>query len=887
MLEYKKENGDNMKKIILVDGNSLMFRAYYATAYAGVLMKNSKGLYTNAIYGFANMINSLVEQEHDNMFIAFDKGSKTFRHQSFADYKATRKKLPEELAMQIPLIKQFLRILKITQYETDEYEADDLIATLAKDAYNHFDQIQVITGDKDLLQLVNDKTIVSLTKKGIQELDDYTIDNFFEKMGIKPSQIPDYKGLVGDSSDNLPGIKGIGDKTAIKLLTTYPTLEEIIENVDSITGRTAALIKEYQEMGLQCKRLATLQQDVTVEFHLTDTKKEEYDLDELKQFYMDMDFNSFLTKLDKKKQAKKEQKQIEYKFVTEAKDIQDMISKDSIVILETFGKNYYNTDFLGLAIVNDVGNFFVPKEVILQSKELISFLEDYQFHKKTYDAKKLQVALESHGIKVAGINFDLMLAAYIINPTFGDEDIKKATQHLYESSIPFEENIYGANTKAKIPSSEIYSHYAVEKALLVKETYDIFYSELEKMNGTKLLFDLEIPLASVLGKMETVGLKVDETALEDIGIDLSGQLTTVESIIFELAGEEFNVNSVKQLGNILFEKLKLPHGKKNKTGYSTNVDVLENLASDYEIAKRILEYRTLNKLITTYVNGLKEVITEGYIHPLYKQALTVTGRLSSTEPNIQNMPIRTEIGQVIRKVFVSRFADGQIMAADYSQIELRILAHLANEHEMIDAFRKGVDFHTQTAGTLYDVPLEEVTSSMRRVAKAINFGIIYGMSAWGLSENLKISALEANIFINKYFDRYKNVKKYLDEIVEKAKQDGYTKTIFNRRRYIPELANKNINIREFGKRTAMNAPIQGSAADIIKKAMIEVDTKMREYHMESIMIAQVHDELIFDVKPHEKEKLKEIVVNAMESAVHLSVPLSVDVGFGKDWFEAK
>jgi len=874
----------NNKKITLIDGNSLMFRSYYATAYRGNLMKTKDGIYTNALYGFCNMLTGLLTED-DYAFVAFDAGKKTFRHQEFTEYKGTRKELPDELRIQIPYIKKYLDILKVKREESLEYEADDLIASAARLAYNDFDEIRIITGDKDLLQLVNDKVKVCLTRKGVGELEEFTKENFFEKMNITPEQVTDYKGLVGDSSDNLPGIKGIGDKTAIKLLNEYRDLEGIIDNVENLTGKTKNLFIENKDMGIKCKHLATLIQDIDLNHSLEDFKMVDYDLDELISFFQEVEFYSLLKKLNKHKIIETNS---DIQIISDPnKNLTDILSADSYINIEVYQLNYYNGEFLGISFVNEDHQIFFTKQVVLKNQGLKDYLSSKDYIKKTFDYKMLYLVLKKHNIIISNVRFDLMIAAYLINPAFGSDDFKKTVDNFSTNDIVYYDNIYGSKSKMKIPNIGIYAKYSVDKGLIIKKLEDEILTEIKKRN-LEMLLEEELKLSKVLANMELNGLLIDVKKLDDIGKDLIKKADDIAQDIYFIAGEEFNINSPKKLGEILFGKLHLPHGKKNKTGFSTNVDVLEKLAADYRIAKDVLLYRGYNKLITTYVNGLKEVVDKNdYIHPLYKQAQTLTGRLSSVEPNIQNMPIRSEEGQVIREIFISRFTDGYIVTADYSQIELRILADMSNDPNMVKSFNESIDFHTQTASRIYEVELADVTKDMRRTAKAINFGIIYGMSAWGLSESINISPLEANIYINKYFDTYKKAKEFLDELVKNVKVDGYTKTIFNRRRYIPEAVSSNSNLRSFGERTAMNAPIQGSAADIIKIAMNRIDSKLEERGLKSLMIAQVHDELVFDCPKEELEIIKKLIKEEMEQSIELKVKLIAEVNVGRNWATAK
>ncbi len=869
------------KKITLIDGNSLMFRSYYATAYRGNLMQTKSGLYTNALYAFISMLDKLID-ELDYAFVAFDAGKQTFRHQEYTEYKATRKALPEELRVQIPYIKNYLDIMRIFRMESLDYEADDLIATVATKAYKDFDEIRIITGDKDLLQLVNGKVKVFLTRRGISELEEYNHENFLEKAGLTPKQVIDFKGLVGDASDNLPGIKGIGEKTALKLLKEYPTLEEIIANVDKIGGKTSELISKNTEIGLQCKRLATLKQDIDVNFSSPDLKVNEYDQDELNHFLKDLEFFSLL----KRRHNKLETETIMPEIIDDPDKKLDL-TEDAYIIVEVFGENYYRGNFLGLGMVCGKRRFFFPKEVLLKHQELKSYLSNPKYLKKTFDYKKLYLTFNKHGLDIKGISYDMMLAAYLLNPAYGSDDIKVTAGYFSNNDLPYYVNIYGANKKMAIPDLKIYAKYSTDKCAVIMDLEKRIQSDLQSQE-LLYLYKVELELSEVLGEMELFGLLINLKHLELIGKELNSKVDGVASEIYQMAGEEFNINSPKKLGEILFEKLHLPHGKRNKTGFSTNVDVLEKLAGDYKIARLVLDYRGYNKLVTTYVNGLSEVADEqSFIHPLYKQALTQTGRLSSVEPNIQNIPVRTEDGQVIREIFISRFSDGFILSADYSQIELRVLAHLSQDEKMISAFNHSIDFHTQTASLIYDIDPETVSKDMRRTAKAINFGIIYGMSAWGLSESLGISPLEANIYINKYFDTYRKVKEFLDTTIDNAKNDGYTKTILNRRRYIPEISSSNINMRNFGERTAMNAPMQGSASDIIKIAMVNINRRLKKEGLKSLMIAQVHDELVFDCPKEEVEILKHLVKTEMETAYQLKIKLDVEVGIGRNWAEAK
>ena len=880
-----------MSKVLLIDGNSLMFRAYYATAYTGNLMQNKNGLYTNAIFGFCNMIHKLVNEDFDKVFVAFDAGKQTFRHKQFDEYKGGRKPMPSEFKVQIPYIKQYLDIMNIKHFECLDYEADDLVAAYAVLSNEQGHDVKVVSGDKDLLQLAKGNITVALTKKGITELDEYTEYNFKEKMGFESYQVPDYKGLVGDSSDNLPGIKGIGEKTALKLLEQYDTLENIINSVNELKGKVQSSILENQEMGLICKKLATLKSDFEVPYSLEEISKQSPNYEELVSFFKTLEFNSFLRKIEKdiannNKNDKKELIEEEIISVTIAdKDYDFSNIKDSYIILETVKENYYNDEFIGLAILSEELKIkvFISYETIKENKSIKQYLEGI-YNKKTFDYKRLYVSLKRMDIEINNVTFDAMLATYLINPSYVNEDIKINLEHFVNTNLNYDESVYGKGAKTIIPELDIVASHSIKKAMALRNSVDEIMKNIKEYDQEQLL-EIELKLSTILGNMEINGLKVDATVLKQIGEELSLKQKEVERKIYDIAGVEFNINSVKQLGEILFEKLSLPSGKKTKTGYSTNVEILEKLAPNFEIARLVLDYRAVSKIISTYVNGLFELMNENdFVHPLYKQALTQTGRLSSVNPNIQNMPIRTEMGQVIRKAFISRFENGKIMSSDYSQIELRVLAHMSNDEPMINSFNSSEDFHTNTASWLYEVNPKDVTKDMRRTAKAINFGIVYGMSAWGLSESINITPFEANMYIMKYFTTHHKVREFLDQIIIDAKNNGYTKTLYNRLRYIPELLSSNKNLASFGERTAMNAPIQGTAADIIKMAMVKVVDAMKG--MNSVLIAQVHDELLFDVYPGEEEQLQKVVKEAMESVVELKVPLLVECGIGNNWLES-
>ena len=874
-----------MSKIILIDGNSLMFRSFYATAYTGNLMKTKSGLYTNALFGFVNMVSKLINSETEYAFVAFDAGKQTFRHQQYDEYKGGRKPLPEELKEQIPLIKEYLDLINVKRLESLDYEADDLIATVATKFKDSFDEVLVYTGDHDLLQLVDDKISICLTKKGVGDVDIHNQTNFYEKNGFYPNQLVDYKGICGDSSDNLPGIKGMGNKTTIKLLNEYKNLEGIYQNLDKLTPKAKVLFEENRDIAYKCRFLATLCRDALIDVTIDDLVVKKTNTKELINFFTKVEFNSMLKKL-KESCTSEVNSNISYSLCYDYQNI----SGDSYIISEVFGSNYYKGKFLGLGILNKGKFYFVKENDLFKIKD---YLENPNYKKYTFDYKALNFIMIKNNINLDGVVFDLLINSYLINPEFASDDFKVVIENFgIENDLLYYDNVYGANTKMAIPDEKIYINYSLSKCAILEKIKNVVFSKIIE-DELEFLVGVEMDLSKVLSEMEYFGLKIDLNKLNEIGDLFNKKAKELEQVIYEQAGREFNLNSPKQLGEILFEEMKLPFGKKNKTGYSTNVDVLEKLAKDYKIARDILEYRGFAKLVSTYVKGLFEVAyhndetSEDFIHPLYKQALTHTGRLSSVEPNIQNMPIRTENGQVIREIFTSRFKDGYILSSDYSQIELRVLAHISEDEKMLESFNNHIDIHTQTASQIFEVSINEVTKDMRRTAKAINFGIIYGMSPWGLAETLGIAQHEANRFIDKYFYNFQEAKMTLDKFVMDAYTLGYSKTMYGRRRYIPQLKEKNGALRGFGERTAMNSPIQGSAADIIKIAMIKVNNKLKENNLKTVMIAQVHDELVFDVPSDELETVKKLVKETMENAVKLKVLLEASVEYGKNWFEAK
>ena len=859
-----------MEKIILVDGNNLLFRSYYATAYNGNFMHNSKDFPTNALFGFINMMNKIINEEKPTyIMVAFDKG-KTFRHEKFADYKGGRMETPDELKMQIPYSRKLLDAMGIKYYEIDNYEADDIIGTFARycDLDKKFDAT-IISSDHDLLQLISDAVEMKLLKS--KDYIRYNKKSFFEEYGIEPARVVDLKALEGDSSDNIPGVKGIGEKTALKLLQDYKTLDGVYENISSLSAKMQEKLLNDKENAYMSYELATIYKEVPIPFNL-DEIRYNGPTDQLNVIFEELEFYSFI-----KKNAKKVSLESNVKIISDIKNLD--IKKDSAIYLEVLGENYHTAKILGLAIYNDSDNYFVKSELL---KDL-DFLSNINLY--TYDLKKVYVALKWHDLDITNITFDTMIAAYLLDYNIKDDIANLANNLNYE--IPFYENTYGKNGRYVEPSIEEIAKISSLKARFIFETYNKFNDELKSEEMSSLYYDIEHPLAYVLGDMEFNGVNVSLDTLKEMGEELKIKIELITKDIYNLAGCEFNISSPKQLGEILFEKLNLPHGKKNTNGYSTNADVLEKLRGKHVIVDKILEYRAVTKLYTTYIEGLiSSIMKDGKIHTIYTQTLTRTGRLSSIEPNLQNIPVRSELGKLIRKAFVPS-KDSIILSGDYSQIELRVLSHMSHNETLINAFRENKDIHTKTASDVFKVKEDLVTKDMRRMAKAVNFGIIYGISSFGLSENLNIPVKEAKEFIDSYFEAYPGIKIYMDEVVANAHKDGYVKTLFGRKRNIPELSNKNYLIRSSGERIALNTPIQGTAADILKMAMVKIASEIKKRNLKSKLILQVHDELVFDALISEKEEIMNIMKEVMEHNYELDVPLKVDIEYGDNWYQLK
>lgn len=874
-----------MKRLILVDGNSLMYRAYYGMSAGGTPTANSKGLFTNAIYGFARMMNSLIMNPYDAILVAFDAGKKTFRHDMMGDYKAGRAPMPDEFRMQISYIKEFLDIMRIKRWEQDLYEADDIIGTMAKKASDLGYHVDIYSSDKDLLQLISENTTVHMTKKGFSELEDFTPEHFLEVYGIPYTSWVDLKALMGDKSDNLAGVPGIGEKTGVKLLNTYGSLEGILSHKDEIKGSVGEKIRANVDSALLCQKMATILRDFPIGISIDELDRKEMDKNRLIEFYTELEFKSLLKELTFDA-PKIEQNKMEYKAITNGGELSDILEDNSAMIFETFEYNYHKSPLLAIGIKNSKGTFVVDPNIIFNSMDFMMFLSDKNNHKAIFDYKRAYVLSKRLGLELLGVDFDLLLATYILNPSAAKEEFKGIADFYGISDCYYDEAIYGKGAKKFIPEKNvIYSHVAKKVNTLYALKNDAI-ERLKEKDQYHLLTEIEIPLSRVLGKMEFQGMMVDKEELNRQEYALNQDINILVEKIYSIANHEFNISSPKQLGTVLFDELKLPYPKKKGQSYSTDIEVLEAIREASPIVPLIIEYRAKTKLMSTYVSGLREMIyPDDKVHTIYQQALTQTGRLSSIEPNLQNIPIRTEEGHKIRRMFIPSNPKNSLYSSDYSQVELRVLAHMANVRKLKEAFLNGEDIHTRTAQEVFGT--KEVTPEERRRAKAVNFGIVYGISAFGLAQDLHISNTMASDFINKYYEAYPEIKAFMDETIEFCKNNGYVKTMKNRIRYIPDINSKIYMQREFAKRTAMNAPIQGSAADIIKIAMVKIDNELEERGLRSKMLVQVHDELVFEVEEGEEDILRELVERNMENAVKLDVPLIVDDSFGKNWYEVK
>lgn len=867
-----------MKRMVLIDGNSLMYRAYFATAFTGNLMQNSKGLYTNAIFAFSKMIEHITKEAYDNILVAFDAGKKTFRHELVESYKGGRSPMPEEMRVQIPHIKEYLNLMNIKAYELPLYEADDIIGTMAKIAGEEGYHVDIYSSDKDLLQLVDEKTTVHLTRKGMSDLEDFTPTYLMQKYNLNYTQMVDLKALMGDPSDNLKGLPGVGEKTAIKLLNEYSTLANIIASKDLIKGKLGEKIREHYEDALVCQKMCTIKRDTPLLITIDDTKRKEPDYLRLNEFFRYLEFKTLIKRVPVSNSTHN------YEVISDEMSLKKILLPDSYLIFEMSEYNYHKATLYTIGLKNKLGIFMIEPLLLESSIDLKLFLTDTN-DKNIFDYKRAKVYLMEHASDLAGVSYDMMLASYIDSPSLKNTDFNVVCDHYEALNIPLEEEIYGRGAKKGIPSKEILYSYVAKKLTALEKLKPVILGALKEKNQLTLLNDIEMPLASVLAKMEVAGMRIDTTELNQSKERFKKEISELEQKIYMLAGKEFNIQSPKQLGDVLFVDLGLPVIKKNKTGYATDIEVLNALSDKHEIIKCLIRYRTVTKLYQTYLVGLlAQVYPDGKVHTIFEQALTVTGRLSSIEPNVQNIPTRTVEGKEIRKLFVPKEGN-LLLSSDYSQVELRVLAHMAQVPLLVEAFNHGLDVHEETAKAIFKV--SSVDSSLRRRAKAVNYGIVYGISAFGLSEGTDLTPKEAKEFIDKYFELYPEIKAYMDNTISFAQDKGYVLTLSNRRRYIPELKSPVYMQREFGKRTAMNAPIQGTAADIIKIAMINIDERLTKLNLKSKLVFQVHDELVLEVIPSELSVVEELVKEEMEHAFKLSVPLSVDIGVGKNLMECK
>lgn len=874
-------------KFILIDGNSLVHRAFYAIP----MLSNSQGFITNAIYGFCNMLFRILEDEKpEYLAVAFDKGKIVFRHQDYEQYKATRKSTPDELRPQFPVLKDLLRAMNIALFECEGFEADDIIGTLAKLGETEQLEVLIVTGDRDSLQLLSPRTKVVLTRKGITELEKYDEQALLDKYGIAPAQMLDLKGLMGDNSDNIPGIPGVGEKTALKLIKEYGDLENVLAHYQDFTGKKLGqLLEQYADQARLSKKLAEIDRNVPLQFSSQECRVVEPDYPRLLEMLRELEFKNILQNMlermektssgsPKKAQLDKDGETIDDPGILEAYLKEKRFNHICIHLEFSQELGYsFQINQLGFKLAEDNPKEEKPVWLVWnRAKDLTDmlqvfkpYLESVEIKKTFHDAKQAIITFLANGIKLTGIENDTMLMGYLLNPSRAQTDLVSLARDYLSASIE--------------------SSGGKEKAFLylnaMSQLAGYFQQQLQEQEMWTLYHDVELPLTYVLAKMEKEGVLLDKNILGSMGNELDERIARLTEEIYSLAQEEFNINSPKQLGDILFAKLGLPKGKKTKTGYSTSADVLESLAAEHEIVAKILHYRQLVKIKTTYIDGLATLIDPETkrVHTSFNQTVTATGRLSSTEPNLQNIPIRMEEGRRLRKAFLPS-PGRRLLTADYSQIELRVLAHMAQDELLIEAFHKGQDIHTRTAAEVFGVSMDSVSKEMRRAAKAVNFGIVYGISDYGLSQDLGITRSEAKEYITNYFLRYRGVKQYIDRIIEEARYNGYVTTLLNRRRYLPDILSRNFHLRSFAERTAMNTPIQGSAADIIKLAMLKMQQILVQEEYKSTMILQVHDELIFDVPEPELDKLAHVVDDVMSSVYELSVPLKVDLQTGPNWY---
>lgn len=887
--------GNNKEKLMLIDGNSILNRAYYGLLNAEML-RTSDGLYTNAIFGFLNIMNMYLEEENPGyLCVAFDLAAPTFRHTEYDKYKAHRKGMPDELAVQVPIIKQVLDAMNIKRIEVEGYEADDVIGTLAAIGEEAGLEVIIITGDRDALQLAGESTRIKIpsTRRGRTETREYDRKSIKDEYGIEPGQFIDVKGLMGDASDNIPGVKGIGEKTALALVREFGSIPCIYENIDKVASRSLReKLVGNREAAFLSRKLATIDRSIQGLCNIEELRRKDIDREKLYDVFLRLEFRTFIDKYGLRDSGTQAVPSKAVKCIENVKEIEETAKllerSREVAIIPVFEEGADNSEEItGMAfcwkedssVFMDFGKCGLTETVL---GLLTGFFENDNIKKYGHNIKRLMTYLRRYNIGFKGLAFDSMIAAYIL-------DSGRNSYHLYEIAETYIGKTMGSLEKAMTDRRDEVPALSAEYAETVFALREIMDRELRNNCQERLYYDIELPLTVVLSDMEYHGLKLDINALKAFSELLEQRIKVRTNEIFISAGEAFNINSPRQLGAILFEKLGLPASRKTKTGYSTNAEVLEKLRDSHDIIGKILDYRQLVKLRSTYVEGLMNVADSetGKVHSSFNQTVVVTGRISSTEPNLQNIPVKLDLGREIRKVFIPESPDYIFIDADYSQIELRVLAHISGDENMIAAFRNNEDIHTSTAATIFGLPPDMITSQMRAAAKAVNFSIIYGIGDYSLSQDLGITRKDARRYIDGYLDRYPGVKKYMSDIVEEGKRNGYVKTLFNRRRYIPELASSNHNLRAFGERAAMNTPIQGSAADIIKIAMVRVHSELKKRKMKSRLVLQVHDELLVEAYRPELDEAVEIIRRCMENAVELTVPLIVDIKTGNNWYEAK
>ena len=881
------------KRLIIIDGNSIINRAFYALPE----MTSKDGLKTNAIYGFTTMLFKIIDTyQPTHISVAFDRKAPTFRHLEFKEYKAGRKKMPDELREQFEPLKELLDKFNIHRLELDGYEADDIIGTVSKLGEENDYKVFIVTGDKDAIQLASNKTTTLITKKGVGEVEEYNFDSVMEKYEMTPTQFIDLKGLMGDKSDNIPGVPGIGEKTGIKLIKEFSSIENLVEHTDELKGSLKKKIEENKELAIMSKRLATIIRDVPIEVSLEELEYGDYDKDAVIEEFKRFGFTSLISRLIDLDGASEPTEEValelNIKPLDNAEELINEIKEKKELIIKTVTKvgNILEKNILYMFISVDGENIYYLNEGQLSLfKDVLVSTEIKKFG---YNLKDDYIALRPYDIKLENMYFDITIAEYLIDSASSTSYECSAIAMKYLTrKIKSKEDLLGKGAKAKkfedLDIEEL-SKYIAQIVNVVKLSSEKMEKSLNESDMDSLFYEVEMPLVEVLGEMEFVGIEVDREMLNELGTEFKEIISKLEAEIYEMAGESFNINSPKQLGVILFEKLELPVIKKTKTGYSTNAEVLDKLRDKHEIIDKITEYRQIVKLNSTYVEGLLGIMNpiSNRIHSSFNQTITTTGRISSTEPNLQNIPVKMEMGRKIRKVFIAG-KNHKLVDADYSQVELRVLANMSGDENMIDAFKHGEDIHAKTASQIFDVDINDITPRQRSEAKAINFGIVYGKSDFGLSEDLNIPVKQAKEYINSYFEKYSKIKEFMDTTIEDATVNGYITTLLNRRRYIPELKSSNFMLRNAGKRAAMNAPIQGSAADIIKIAMVNVYKKLEESNLKSKLILQVHDELIVEATDDELEIVEKIVREEMENAFSMDVHLDVDLNVGYSWYETK